>query len=104
MRYIQYARRSSDEHSHKQLQSIQGQEADLVRLVSDLGLNVVEKLEESRTAKMPGRKKVHPLGCHRPRVPDRQVLNGIFFVLRTGCQWRDPTPVTAPKAASKEAC
>jgi len=55
VRYIQYARRSSDEHSHKQLQSIQGQEADLVRLVSDLSLNVVEKLEESRTAKMPGR-------------------------------------------------
>lgn len=33
-------------------------------------------------------KKVHPLGCHRPRVPDRQVLSGIFFVLRTGCQWK----------------
>lgn len=33
-------------------------------------------------------KKQHPLGCHRPRVPDRQVLNGIFFVLRTGCQWK----------------
>lgn len=23
----------------------------------------------------------------RPRVPDRQALDGIFFVLRTGCQW-----------------
>ena len=33
-------------------------------------------------------KKPHPLGCHRPRVPDRQVLDGIFFVLRTGCQWK----------------
>lgn len=32
--------------------------------------------------------KVHPLGCHRGRVPDRQVLDGIFFVLRTGCQWK----------------
>lgn len=30
--------------------------------------------------------KAHPLGCHRRRVPDRQVLDGIFFVLRTGCQ------------------
>ena len=29
-----------------------------------------------------------PLGCHRQRVPDRQVLNGIFFVLRTGCPWK----------------
>jgi len=33
-------------------------------------------------------KKVHPLGCHRRRIPDRQVLNGIFYVLRTGCQWK----------------
>lgn len=23
----------------------------------------------------------------RPPVPDRQALNGILFVLRTGCQW-----------------
>ena len=23
----------------------------------------------------------------RPPVPDRQVLNGVLFVLRTGCQW-----------------
>jgi putative transposase len=33
-------------------------------------------------------KKAHPLGCYRSRVPDRKVLNGIFFVLRTGCQWK----------------
>jgi putative transposase len=33
-------------------------------------------------------KKPHPLGCYRSRVPDRKVLNGIFFVLRTGCQWK----------------
>jgi transposase len=33
-------------------------------------------------------KKEHPLGCHRQRIPDREVLNGIFFVLRTGCQWK----------------
>jgi putative transposase len=32
--------------------------------------------------------KPHPLGCHRPRVPDRQAMNGIFFVLRTGCPWK----------------
>ena len=24
----------------------------------------------------------------RPRVPNRVVLNGILFVLRTGCQWK----------------
>jgi transposase len=32
-------------------------------------------------------RKMHPLGCHRPRVDDRAAMNAIFFVLRTGCQW-----------------
>lgn len=31
--------------------------------------------------------KPHPLGCHRPRVPNRDAMNAILFVLRTGCQW-----------------
>ena len=30
--------------------------------------------------------KPHPLGRHRQRIADRQVLNAIFFVLRTDCQ------------------
>lgn len=29
----------------------------------------------------------HPLGCCKKRKDDRCVLNAIFFVLRTGCQW-----------------
>ncbi len=32
-------------------------------------------------------RKPHPLGCHRPRVPDRDAMNAILFVLRTGAQW-----------------
>ena len=32
-------------------------------------------------------RKLHPLGCHRPRVDDRKAMDAIFFVLRTGCQW-----------------
>jgi transposase len=32
-------------------------------------------------------RKPHPLGCHNPRVPDRDAMNAILFVLRTGCQW-----------------
>ena len=32
--------------------------------------------------------KAHPLGCHKRRVPDRQVLDGIFCVLHTGYQWK----------------
>ena len=31
--------------------------------------------------------KPHPLGCHNPAVPAREAMNGIVFVLRTGCQW-----------------
>ena len=29
----------------------------------------------------------HPLGCHRPRIPDRRVMDAILLVLRTGMQW-----------------
>ena len=29
----------------------------------------------------------HPLGCHRARVPDRDAMNAILLVLRTGMQW-----------------
>ena len=29
----------------------------------------------------------HPLGTHRRRIPDRQVMNAILLVLRTGMQW-----------------
>lgn len=30
----------------------------------------------------------HPFGGGRPRVPDRKCADGIFYVLRTGCQWK----------------
>ena len=30
----------------------------------------------------------HPLGCHRKRVDNRKVMDGIFFVMRTGCPWK----------------
>ena len=29
----------------------------------------------------------HPLGCHRPRVRDRDAMDAILLVLRTGMQW-----------------
>ena len=47
--------------------------------------------------------KAHPLGCHRQRVPDRQVLDGIFFVLRTGCQWKalDATRICSGSTAHR---
>lgn len=33
------------------------------------------------------RAPAHPLGCHRPRVPDRDAMDAILLVLRTGMQW-----------------
>jgi transposase len=29
----------------------------------------------------------HPLGCHNPRVPEREAMNAILLVLRTGMPW-----------------
>jgi transposase len=29
-------------------------------------------------------RKPHPLGCHNPRVPDKNAMEAILFVLRTG--------------------
>lgn len=36
---------------------------------------------------IPNRKNTHRFGGGRPRRPDRDCMNAIFFVLRTGCQW-----------------
>lgn len=37
---------------------------------------------------IPEHENTHRLGGGRPRVPDRQCADGIFYVLRTGCQWK----------------
>jgi putative transposase len=36
---------------------------------------------------LPQHQNTHRFGGGRPRVPDRQCADAIFFVLRTGCQW-----------------
>jgi len=36
---------------------------------------------------LPKHPNTHRFGGGRPRVPDRKAMDGIFFVLRTGCQW-----------------
>jgi len=43
----------------------------------------------------------HRFGGGRPRTPDRQCADGIFFVLRTGCQWKAlrATGLCAPSTA-----
>jgi len=37
---------------------------------------------------LPKHVNTHRFGGGRPRKPDRVCMNGILFVLRTGCQWR----------------
>jgi len=50
---------------------------------------ISDTLWEQLSAQLPQHTpKAHPLVCHRGRVPERQVLDGIFFVLRTGCHWK----------------
>src|SRR3954467_9307854 len=45
----------------------------------------------------------HPLGCHNPRVPDRRAMDGIVFVLRTGCQWNalNATGISSSRSAHR---
>ena len=49
---------------------------------------VSDALWEVLAPLLPQRVNTHPLGGGRPRVPDRTCANGIFYVLRTGCQWK----------------
>ncbi len=55
-------------------------------VTKDDGWRIPDRLWVRIEPLLPPRKE-HPLGCHNPRVPDRNALNGILFVLRTGCQW-----------------
>ena len=49
---------------------------------------ISDELWEVLAPLLPQRVNTHSLGGGRPRVPDRTCANGIFYVLRTGCQWK----------------
>jgi transposase len=55
-------------------------------VTKDDGWRIPDPLWEKMEPLLPPRKP-HPLGCHNPRVPDRNAMTAILFVLRTGCQW-----------------
>jgi transposase len=38
---------------------------------------------------LPARAENHPLGCHRPRLPDRDCFEVMLVRLVTGCSWQD---------------
>jgi len=50
---------------------------------------------------LPVHVNTHRFGGGRPRVPDRSCADAIFYVLRTGCQWRalDQTELSAHSTA-----
>ena len=52
----------------------------------DDGWRMPDWLWERIEPLLPGR-PAHPLGCHNPRVPDRDAMDAILLVLRTGMQW-----------------
>jgi len=62
---------------------------------------VCDELWQQIEPLLPKHENPDPLGRGRPRVPDRQAMDGIFFVLRTGCQWKalDATGICSSSTA-----
>ena len=56
-------------------------------VVKDDGWRIPDVLWAEIEPLLPRHRPEHPLGCHRQRVPNRDAMNAILFVLRTGCQW-----------------
>lgn len=55
--------------------------------LQDDGWRIPDELWAKIEPLLPVPVETHPWGVHRKRVPNRAALDGIFFVLRTGCQW-----------------
>ena len=49
---------------------------------------ISDELWEKMEPLLPKPVNTHPRGGGRKRIPYRKVMNGILFVLRTGCQWK----------------
>src|SRR3712207_9230201 len=50
---------------------------------------IIEPIWRQFFALLPSRQTNHPLGCHRPRIPDRVVFEKLVQVLVFGCAyWR----------------
>jgi transposase len=56
--------------------------------VSALPSGILEPLWVQMAALLPVRQVHHPLGCHRPRIPDRIVFDKLIQVLVFGCGYR----------------
>ena len=50
---------------------------------------IIEPVWQQFRALLPSRETNHPLGCHRPRIPDRVVFEKLVQILVFGCAyWR----------------
>src|ERR671911_2844606 len=56
-------------------------------LVPALQPYLIEPIWEQFRALLPERETNHPLGCHRPRIPDRMVFEKLVEVLVFGCAY-----------------
>lgn len=65
------------------------------------GFRISDKLWTVLQPVLPVHVNTHRFGGGRPRVPDRECADGIFYVLRTGCQWKalDQTELCAGSTA-----
>src|SRR5918998_1246996 len=58
-------------------------------LVPALPQYIIEPIWQQFLALLPSREVNHPLGCHRPRIPDHVVFEKLIQVLVFGCAyWR----------------
>jgi transposase len=55
--------------------------------VPALPSHIIEPIWEQFTALLPERETDHPLGCHRPRIPDRVIFEKLVQVLVFGCAY-----------------
>jgi transposase len=56
--------------------------------VPALPSSILEPLWVQFAALLPARQDTHPLGCHRPRIPDRLVFDKLIQILVFGCGYR----------------
>jgi putative transposase len=65
------------------------------------GFRISDELWAVLDPLLPVRVNTHRFGGGRPRIPDRECANAIFYVLRTGCQWQalDQTELCAHATA-----
>jgi transposase len=56
--------------------------------VPALPSSILEPLWVQVSALLPAHPKTHPLGCHRPRIPDRIVFDKLIQILVFGCGYR----------------